>query len=299
MLDQAQPFFSIIIPTYNRANFIEKTINSVLQQSSSDFEIIVVDDGSTDNTEDLIGALTDPRIHYFKKENEERGRARNYGGELAKGRYVYFLDSDDILYPNHLAVAHDFINSKNPDIFFQQYELIDENGQLVPTYLPKNDPINIELLKKGNFLSCHGVFMKSEVFLSNKFREDRDLAGSEDYELWLRMAARLPIYYSGTVSSALILHDERSVLNFDAQALVLRKKKMLEYLFSDKVFMSKYDSFKNILKSNAYSYISLHLSISKETTLAFKYFLLSWRHSFSFPLKKRFWSILKRLIMRH
>src|SRR5690606_12236032 len=93
--------FSIIVPTYNRVSFIRKTIVSVLHQSYQNFEIVIIDDGSTDNTEKVILSLQDLRIKYYKKENEERAVARNCGIEKATGDYVTFLDSDDILYPNH------------------------------------------------------------------------------------------------------------------------------------------------------------------------------------------------------
>ena len=72
------PFFSIIIPTYNRSNFIVKTIESILLQKYSNFEIIVIDDGSTDDTSDVIKSLDETKIKYFRKQNEERAIARNY-----------------------------------------------------------------------------------------------------------------------------------------------------------------------------------------------------------------------------
>src|SRR5882672_6620269 len=98
------PQFSIVMPTYNRAHMVGKTIASILRNDFTDFEVLVVDDGSEDDTEALIAKLTDPRIHYYKKENGERGAARNYGAIRANGRYINFFDSDDVMYPNHLAV---------------------------------------------------------------------------------------------------------------------------------------------------------------------------------------------------
>src|SRR5258706_16379849 len=98
------PLFSVIIPTYNRAEFITRTVNSVLSQTYKSFEIIIVDDGSTDNTENILDPLLKQHsnISYLKKNNQERGAARNFGSYHAKGDYVTFLDSADILYPQHL-----------------------------------------------------------------------------------------------------------------------------------------------------------------------------------------------------
>ena len=106
-----QYFFSIVIPTYNRGELLSNAINSILSQEFSDFEVIVVDDGSTDNTRELVEDLVkkNQSIKYFFKINEERSIARNYGIMRALGRYISFLDSDDLLYVNHLKVAYDLL----------------------------------------------------------------------------------------------------------------------------------------------------------------------------------------------
>ena len=95
--------FSVVIPSYNRASLIRRSIDSVLSQSVTDFEIIIVDDGSTDNTEEVIKTIGDPRVVYLKQENKGATAARNNGVRHAKGDYVSFLDSDDVWYPTTLA----------------------------------------------------------------------------------------------------------------------------------------------------------------------------------------------------
>src|SRR5687767_1849902 len=115
--------FSIIIPTYNRASFIEKTIHSVLNQTCQDFEIIIVDDGSTDNTEDIIKKINNEKIIYLKIQNSERGFARNYGVQHSSGDYVTFLDSDDILLPHHFSNSFESIKKYNhPPFLHLGYE---------------------------------------------------------------------------------------------------------------------------------------------------------------------------------
>ncbi len=104
-------YFSVIIPTFNRAAFIEQAVKSTLQQNFEDFEVIVIDDGSTDDTERIVQGIKDTRLIYHKKENEERAVARNIGTQLSRGKYVTFLDSDDVLYENHLSTAFQFIDS--------------------------------------------------------------------------------------------------------------------------------------------------------------------------------------------
>jgi glycosyltransferase involved in cell wall biosynthesis len=106
------PFFTVIIPTYNRADLIEVAINSVLQQSFTDFEIIVIDDASQDDTEKVVSKFSDTRIQYIKNErNLERSRTRNKAINLAKGNYITFLDSDDYYLENHLQNFYDEISS--------------------------------------------------------------------------------------------------------------------------------------------------------------------------------------------
>lgn len=100
----SHPFFSIIIPTYNRAHTIRRPINSILAQTFTDWELIIVDDGSTDDTQEIVESYKDPRIRYVWQENQERSAARNHGISLAKGAWICFQDSDDEYLPEHLQV---------------------------------------------------------------------------------------------------------------------------------------------------------------------------------------------------
>lgn len=109
---QNTPFFSIIIPTYNREKVIKETIDTVLSQTFSDFEIIIVDDGSKDNTKAVIDKIrsVDSRVQYIYQDNQERCVARNNGIKNAKGKWICFLDSDDFYKPNHLQTFKDLID---------------------------------------------------------------------------------------------------------------------------------------------------------------------------------------------
>ncbi|MBS1486273.1 MAG: glycosyltransferase family 2 protein, partial [Bacteroidetes bacterium] len=129
-----QPLFTIVIPSYNRGHLILKAIRSVLSQTFNDFEIIVVDDGSTDDTESVVKKLSNQKLKYYKIENSERGAARNFGGKCAQGKYLTFLDSDDVLYTNHLKKAADFIEQFHPVVFHQDFEMISEEGRLLKTF---------------------------------------------------------------------------------------------------------------------------------------------------------------------
>ncbi len=265
--------FSIIIPTYNRAALISKTILSVLKQTYIDFEIIIVDDGSTDNTKEIIDLIDDSRLSYYYKKNGERGAARNFGAQKAIGEYLTFLDSDDLLLPNYLIEANQFIKRTNANIFFQLFEVRDTENKLLTRAESKIEDINNQLTFKGNIFACQGAFINREIFNKYKFIEDRSLAGSEDYELWLRINASEKIQCNPIVTSYLIEHEERSVLNFNPRQLIKRKELMLNYLFKDEKANKYYSPYKNVLYSNAYSYISLHLILANYKKTGIKYYL--------------------------
>lgn len=103
-----KPFFSIIIPAYNLENYIAAALQSVLVQTFQDFEIIIVDDGSSDETVSIIQSFHDPRIRLVSQVNGGVSRARNAGMKKAVGAYIAFMDGDDYWYPEHLELAADF-----------------------------------------------------------------------------------------------------------------------------------------------------------------------------------------------
>src|SRR5690606_25327693 len=121
------PTFTVVIPTYNRAGFISSSIESVLKGVYEDCEVIVVDDGSTDETQSVVTAIDDPRVQYLFQKNSERAAARNLGARNASGDYVTFLDSDDVLYRHHLDTAVKAISKfSEPAIFHLGFDIKDK-----------------------------------------------------------------------------------------------------------------------------------------------------------------------------
>lgn len=289
------PFFSIIIPTYNRAHLIARTLSSVRDQLFSDYELIVVDDGSTDETEEVVRRLADAHLHYFKIPNAERGAARNFGIKQAKGKYITFCDSDDLLYPQYLANAFETITvNHEPEWMHLAYEIKRTVGAHIKIQL-ENKKFKQQLVR-GNPLSCMGVFIKREIFDEYLFMENRYLAGSEDWELWLRLSARYPIVFDNRVSAALMVHDERSVVHTSELKLQLRKYLSIGYAFDDEYVKRYYGNYRGIMNACFDTYIALHLVLSGERG-ALKYML---RAFYRYPLilfSKRSWAIIKRLIL--
>lgn len=285
---------SIIVPTYNRAALIDKTIHSLLNQTKDNFEIIIVDDGSTDNTKEVIEKIKDRRVQYIYKTNSERGATRNLGAKHAKGRYINFFDSDDIAYTNHTLEASKVISELNPDVFHLNFDIKTPDGR--PCSSPtKIHNINKQLIK-GNVMSCNGVFIKKEIALKNPFNEIRELSASEDYLLWLQLASKFNILHSNTITSTIINHDLRSVLNMNQDALIARKLLMLKLCLQNSSITSYYKNNLHVLKANTYSYISLHLILSNEKVNSKKFLKKAIKADFKFLFTKRFLAIIKRYI---
>ena len=289
--------FSIIIPTYNRAHFITHAINSVLKQTYTNFELIVIDDGSTDNTEEIVENFKNEKIIYHKIENSERSFARNYGASVSKGDYINFLDSDDTLYPNHLSEAIQFIKKNNgPEIFHLNYDIKNSVGNVVQERMINTGDLNLNLVKRGNKLSCNGVFLRKDICIKHPF--NIELSQSEDYELWLRLAAEYSIQYSNTVTSSVVNHQNRSIFYIEQNYLIDQFQIQIDALNQNKKFIEKYGNYLNHINANNYSYISLHSALGKENRFfSIKYLFKSLKLKPQIVFSKRFLAIVKHLII--
>ncbi len=291
-----QILFSVVIPTYNRAEFIVKTLQSVIRQSDGRFEIIVVDDGSSDNTADVVKEQSDSRIKYFYQENRERAAARNLGVQKASGLFITFLDSDDIIRENHLTIAADFI-SKNQqvDFFHLGYDVVKPDGTVIHPWKSLPDPANEKLIE-GNFLSCLGVFIRRNILISISFNEDRDLSGSEDYELWVRLASRYPIRTINSSTACLVNHENRSVHLMDPSKFRRRMEVLKFYLKQDEKVVLVFGNQLPTLFAYVDLYAALHFSISNYKNLGRKALKDAWLAYPGIIWNLRFWVVIEKLI---
>lgn len=292
-----QPFFSIVLPTFNRSKFLAKAIQSVLDQSFDNFELIVVDDGSTDNTSEVVARFTDQRIRYFFKVNEERSIARNYGIDRAKGRYINFLDSDDFFYPEHLATAFENLFQRQfPELLHTRYELQDRTGTIVSKSEFVEKQVNQKLIF-SNFLNGGCFFIKREALSDLSFIPHKDANFSEDWYLWLRLAARFPIHTVDVTTMVVTEHDHRSLRTVNPLKLERSLLLVLQELKKDSFVLSLYKHSFGYFAAECYSLIALHhtgVSNIKSAT----YLLRAMRAYPLFPKRRRFWAILKNLLFK-
>lgn len=267
--------FSVIIPTYNRAGFIRKAIESVFAQSYSHFELIVVDDGSTDNTLEVLSSISHPNFKFISNPNMERAAARNTGARTATGDYLNFFDSDDILLPNHLEVAANAIKELGgPEFLHLNFEFRDAEDRVLRK--GKKHGIgtcaNNDLIE-GNPFSCNGVFLRRDVALNFPFNEDRGLSASEDYELWIRLGSRYCLHTVDTVTSIIFSHEGRSVLNVNLDKLIKRKELLLKYAFEDPAVKKRFGKKRKQITAFCETYIALHLVLGGMVGKGLRYLL--------------------------
>lgn len=204
------PFFSIIIPTYNRAHLIEVAVKSVLGQSFQSWELIIIDDGSTDGTGALLEKYrSDARIRYVFQKNQERSRSRNNGIALATGDFVCFLDSDDYYLPDHLSVLKCAIDTHPLTCAFLVRAAIECNGErMFPPVICHKEHNSVEFVFVNSF-TAQSACIKRELLDTHRF--DPALRIGEDRELWVRIAETCPFEYIDASTVVICEHGGRSV----------------------------------------------------------------------------------------
>ncbi|MGA7953343.1 MAG: glycosyltransferase family A protein [Gloeobacterales cyanobacterium] len=225
---------SIIIPTYNAGQYIEEALASVFAQSFQDFEVIIIDDGSTDDTAQKVKALNDPRILYVYKENQGPAAARNHGLNLVRGEYIAFLDVDDLWQPHKLEM-HLNLMRKSPlmGMSFSWFQILfDQPVQRFES--PWFAPPKKQILRFADFLERNWTGHSSSVVLRTQCMTDcqgfdESFYTGEDYYLWLQIAQRG--WEIGFLPEALSVYRRRTgSLTVDHLQIALDNLKIMEHL---------------------------------------------------------------------
>ena len=185
MVNGEQPLVSVIMPAYNCERYIEIAIRSVMQQTHQRWELLIIDDGSSDSTCKIAQRMAgqDTRIRWIKNpENMGVAKTRNRGLDLAEGDYVAFLDSDDCWHPDKLSVQLQNMRQKGADLSCTSYAIVNEDGEPTKAAYIVPESIDFEDLLKENVIGCSTVLLSGEV--AKKYRFVTDFY-HEDYCLWL------------------------------------------------------------------------------------------------------------------
>lgn len=287
------PFFTVVIPTYNRGALIRRTLDSVLGQSFRDFEVVVVDNKSEDDTVEVLRPYVESgAIRFLQNErNYERAYSRNRGFELARGRYITLLDSDDILYPDCLRSAHDYAQTHADCRFFHcLYELVDES------YRPYRrvgfpaiaDPFR--RLMEGNFISNIGVFYRYDVVHKVKFDEDPRLIGVEDYDFVIRVLAETRhLGRIEQVNCAIQMHPGRSVLRESLEDAHRRVHYFVSKCVASEAFLRTYGRHVRLFQAHQWLYLCSTAAIRGKTARAIGYWTRAMSARASTLLTRKAW----------
>ncbi len=264
------PKVSVIIPTYNRADLLPRAIDSVSNQTFKDFELIVVDDGSTDNTKEIVMEYQkkDERIKYLWEENSGGpAKPKNTGIKNSQGEYIAFLDSDDEWFLKKLEKQLKLFESSNTLGFVSCNALIiDENNNNNRRWeynSPKNKDF-ISLLEGNKIWSCSSVIIKKDIFERMGFF-DENLNFGEDWEMWLRITKRYNFDFVYEPLIKYYLHQN----NISSTETNFKKIKNFEYI------LKKYEEdFKKYpkAKSRVLRNIGTFYTLDNDGKLARKYF---------------------------
>lgn len=195
-----KPIVSVIIPTYNKREYINETINSVLNQDFNIFEIIVVDDGSTDDSLALVKEIKDPRLRVFSQSNSGVERARNFGFSKSSGSFIVFLDADDLMQISRLSKQLEVFETDEELVLVGTWaNVVDHSGKTIGAICPptSNAAIQMGHLFRNQFVNSSVMVRRSAITNGIIFDEVRGKRFAEDFDLWNRvlkkgLAANIP-----------------------------------------------------------------------------------------------------------
>ena len=211
---------SIVMPNYNGAPYIRETVESVLAQNYENWELLFVDDCSTDNSMEIIRSFSDERIHIFSTgTNSGAARARNVAIEKATGKYIAFLDSDDLWLPEKLSRQLAFMEENRYVFTFGEYKVIDETGKQVARYCPRLDSCTYKDVLRHNYIGCLTAIYNAEAL--GKVYMPEDAVKREDVACWLAILKK--------TERAYCLHEILAHYKLHAGSVSSNKLKMMKY----------------------------------------------------------------------
>lgn len=227
------PKVSVVIATYNHAHFLAEAIQSVLDQTYQDFELLVVDDGSTDDTRQVMAGFADSRLHYFYQENRGYSAARNRAIRASSGVYIALLDADDLWLAHKLEVQAAYLD-RHPEVglVHGSYYRMDKEGCILSVCRqrpPLSESVFKHLLRR-NFIGTPTVVVRKRC-LDQLGLFDESLRTTADWDLWLRLSRRHQISYLDQILAKYRLHDQN--IHKDMERKTRNRFRILDKVFSD------------------------------------------------------------------
>jgi len=205
------PAVTVIVPTRDRARYLREAIGSVLGQTFADLELLVIDDGSTDDTRDLVGVIDDGRLRYLHQEASGISAALNRGLRNARGRYVARLDSDDVWTPDMLATLVPVLESRpEVGVVYARGQVMDASGRVLPTLqgLPERFPGDSFRSLVYDDATCNVALVARRQCFERAGLYDEELETSEDWDMWLRVARHYRFAFVDKVVARIRWHDD-------------------------------------------------------------------------------------------
>ena len=280
------PRVSVIIPTYNQASYLSEAVESALAQSYQDLEVIVIDDGSTDNTPEVASGFP-PGVIYIRQENQGVSTARNNGIEMAKGEYLAFLDSDDIMLEGALQKSVDFLD-QHPEAGFcygQVYRMDDKGRTLrligsrgAKTSCIRDGKEQIALMLFRGDITPSTVlarrFCFEEVGLFNT-----TLHIGEDIDMWLRLAMRYSVGYIAEPLAKYRVHPQSATIKGNFEALESSQTAFVKRALDGVEFGPRYKHLRRKAYFGLYCYLSEEAARRGHRATGFRYLLKALKAS--------------------
>lgn len=224
-----RPKVSVVIPTYNRANLLKRAIKSVINQQFEDFELIVVDDASQDNTPEVVESIDDGRIRYIRlRENSGGPVARNIGIKKAKGEFIGLLDDDDEWLPNRLSTQlkkFENLSSEFGVVYGGFYYVSQQDGRILGKRLPRYRGDVYRYLLRENFIGSPTLLIRRECFKKAGLF-DRKLKSSQDWDMWLRIAKHYKFDYVNEIIAKYYVHGRQ--ISFDMKKYIPGRERFIK-----------------------------------------------------------------------
>lgn len=296
----ASPLISVILPVYNGEKYLQRAVQSILDQTFKDFEILIIDDGSTDSSGEIVSSFKDDRIRYIKNsENLKLIKSLNKGLSLAKGQYIARMDGDDIAAPNRLELQLNYM-SKNPDVAVlgTNVWIIDKNNRIIdtPRFFPiESDEVFCRALKMSP-LFHPTVMMRADILKENGGYNDA-FTHAEDYALWMKVIkkykiANLPerlLYYR--------IHDLSVSKKYSSEQLESACRVLTDYLGDRSVLCNRdfvlfmQNPYRRISDDKFSEFIKSFVKLQDDMLGG-----INTKNSFDFKRNDEFWFLLRKTI---